>query len=261
MAKMRVRDINLNYEIAGHGQPIVFIHGLGSSARDWEIQIDFFSKEYQVVVLDLRGHGKSDKPPGPYSIPLFTRDTVELIETLGIAPAHVVGISMGGMVGFQLAVDAPELVRSLVVVNSGPEMVIKTLKDRVQVWQRFLIVRLLGMRKMGEVLGGRLFPKPEQSELRQVFVERWAENDPSAYRNAMRAIVGWSVRENIERIQIPVLLVAADGDYTPVHVKAAYVKQIPRAEMVVIEDSRHATPVDRPDEFNRVVLDFLGRQI
>lgn len=260
MANLRVRDTDLYYEIIGQGDPIVFIHGLGSSTRDWEYQIDFFSKHYQVVVFDVRGHGKSGKPPGPYSIPLFAQDTAELIRSLDIAPTHVVGISMGGMIAFQLALDEPELVRSLVVVNSGPEMVVRTMKERVQVFQRFLIVRLLGMRKMGEVLSERLFPKPEQGELRQVFVERWAENDPRAYREAMKAIIGWSVSERLGDIAHPLLVIAADEDYTPVEEKASYVDRMKRAELVVIEDSRHATPAERPEAFNEALRTFLAMQ-
>lgn len=260
MTNLRVRDTDLYYETIGQGDPIVFIHGLGSSSRDWEPQIEFFSQQYQVVVFDVRGHGRSGKPPGPYTIPLFTQDTAELIRSLDIAPAHVVGISMGGMIGFQLALDEPGLVRSLVVVNSGPEMVVRTLKERVGILQRFLIVRLLGMRKMGEVLSQRLFPKPEHGELRRMFVERWAENDPRAYREAMKAIVGWSVSDRLGDIRSPLLAIAADEDYTPVEQKAAYVARIEGAELVVIEDSRHGTPVERPEAFNEAVKTFLATQ-
>ena len=259
MATQKIGDLQMYYEIIGQGEPVLFIHGLGSSARDWESQVGFFSRHYQVIVLDVRGHGKTDKPPGPYSIPLFAQDVLSLLKTLNLGPVHVVGISMGGMVGFQLAVDAPEIVKSLVVVNSGPEMVVRTFKDQLQVWQRFLIVRLAGMRKMGEVLSGRLFPKPEQENLRTTFIERWAENDPRAYRDSLRAIVGWSVSEHLEKIACPVLVIAADQDYTPVEAKASYLRQLKQGEMVVIDDSRHATPVERPDEFNEVLMGFLKK--
>jgi len=260
MAHQRLGDVEIYYEIHGRGDPLVFIHGLGSSVRDWQYQIEPFSQSYQVVAFDVRGHGQSAKPPGPYSIPLFAADAAALIRALGLIPAHVVGISMGGMIGLQLAVDAPDLVRSLVVVNAGPEMIVRTGRERWQIVQRQLIVRVLGMKKMGEVLGGRLFPKPEQGELRQLFAQRWAENDPRAYREAMKALVGWSVADRLEAIACPVLVVAADQDYTPVESKAAYVERLPRGELVVIEDSRHATPVEHPDQFNRVVSDFLRRQ-
>jgi pimeloyl-ACP methyl ester carboxylesterase len=152
MPLLNLDDIDLYYEITGDGEPLLFIHGLGSSCRDWEQQVRFFARRYKVIVFDVRGHGKSGKPPGPYSMPLFAMDTAKMLQALGVGPAHIVGISMGGMIAFQLAVSYPELVRSLVIVNSSPEFTVRTLKQRVQVWQRFLIVRLLGMRKMGKVL-------------------------------------------------------------------------------------------------------------
>ncbi len=259
MPKLHVHDIDLYYETAGQGPPILFIHGLGSSSRDWEPQIAIFSKTHRTVTFDVRGHGQSDKPPGPYSVPLFAADTAALIQALDIAPAHVVGISMGGMIAFQLAVSAPELVKSLVIVNSGPELVLRTWKERLNGLQRLLVVRLLGMRKMGQVLGKRLFPKPEQEELRRMFVERWAENDQRAYYDAMRGLVGWSVADRLGDIQHPTLVIAADEDYTPVSLKRDYVARMPRAELVVIEDSRHATPVERPEQFNQALMAFLSR--
>jgi pimeloyl-ACP methyl ester carboxylesterase len=258
MPRLHAREIDLYYEATGQGQPVLLIHGLGSSTRDWAEQVAFLSKHYQVVVFDLRGHGKSDKPPGPYSIPLFAADTTELITALGFAPAHIVGISLGGMIALQLAASAPDLVRSLVIVNSGPEFIVRTFKERLQVFQRLLIVRLLGMRKMGEVLSKRLLPKPEQEELRRTFVERWAENDVRAYTDAMRAIVGWSVTEHLGSIRCPTLVIAADEDYTPVALKEAYVSKMPRAKLVVIHDSRHATPVDQPEQFNQALMAFLS---
>ena len=261
MAVLRVRDVDLYYEIAGEGQPLLLVHGLGSSTRDWELQVAFFSPDYRVIAFDVRGHGRSDKPPGPYSIPLFADDTAELIRSLGIARAHVMGISMGGMIAFQLAVDAPELVKSLVIVNSAPELILRSFKERVRFLQRLLVVRLLGMRKMGEVLSARLLPKPEHQDLRRKFVERWAQNDKRAYLDSLWALVGWSVAEHLSEIKAPTLVVAADEDYSPVSVKQAYVGRMPHAELVMIADSRHATPVEQPEAFNKVVAAFLARQV
>jgi len=261
MPIVRVQDIQLYYETAGQGEPLLFIHGLGSSTRDWERQVAFFSRRYQVITFDVRGHGRSDKPPGPYSVRLFAADTAALIKSLGIERVHVVGISMGGMIGFQLAIGEPNLVKSLVIVNSGPEFVTRTFKERLGVLQRLLIVRLLGMRRMGEVLGKRLFPKPEQEHLRRVLIERWAENDKRAYLASFRAIMGWSVVERLGEIGCPVLVVAADQDYTPVAFKEAYAANLPHAELAVISDSRHLTPVDRPEQFNEALLAFLSKQV
>jgi pimeloyl-ACP methyl ester carboxylesterase len=260
MPILNLDDIDLYYEVVGEGLPLLLIHGLGSSTRDWAEQVGFFSSRYQVIVFDVRGHGKSSKPPGPYSVPLFAADSAKLLKMLGIGPAHVVGISMGGMIAFQLAVSYPEVTRSLVIVNSGPEFVVRTFKERMQVWQRFLIVRLLGMRKMGEVLSERLFPKPEHEDLKLLFVERWAENDPRAYREAMGAVVGWSVADELGDIRCPTLVIASDGDYTPVAAKKAYIERMANAELVVIEDSRHALPAERPEEFNAALEAFLAGQ-
>ena len=258
MPKMRINDIDLYYESGGRGEPILFIHGLGSSCRDWREQVLFFSTGYHIVVYDVRGHGKSDKPPGPYSVPMFASDTAELLKALDVESAHVIGISMGGMIALQLAVSYPELVRSLVVVNAGPDLVARSFKDRIAIMQRKLMTRLLNMRQIGQILGKRIFPKPEHESLRWMFVERWAENDRRAYREAMSGLVGWSVADQLEGIACPTLVVAADQDYTPVETKRAYVAKMPRAELVVIDDSHHATPVEHPERFNAVVAAFLS---
>lgn len=259
MPKSQSNGINLYYEIHGEGQPLLFIHGLGSSTRDWEFQVSEFSKSYKVITIDLRGHGQSDKPAGPYSMGMFAADTAGLLRVLGIENVHVVGLSLGGGVAFQLAVDAPQTLKTLTIVNSTPELLIRTFKDQMMVWQRIAIVKLLGMRKMGEVLSKRLFIKPEQEDIRQTFIVRWAENDQRAYLNAMRALVGWSVTARIGSIQCPALIISADQDYTPVSVKEEYASQMPGAQLVVIPDSRHATPVENPQLFNLALREFLEK--
>jgi len=260
MPKIMVRDIQLYYEESGSGQPLVFIHGLGSSTRDWQLQIEAFSKDYRVIAFDVRGHGQSDKPPGPYSVKQFAEDTAALFDTLGIEPAHIVGVSMGGMIAFQLAVSHPACVATITIVNSGPELIPRTLPEKLSVYSRILIVQLLGMRRMGEVLAKRLFIKPEQEELRQLFIERWAENDKRAYLDSLRALIGWSVSDYIGHIDCPTLVIAADEDYSPLALKEAYVAKMQNAELQVIEDSRHATPIEKPEVFNTVLDGFLAKQ-
>ncbi len=260
MPKIQSNGINLYYEIHGEGQPLLFIHGLGSSTRDWEFQVQEFSKSYKVITFDLRGHGQSDKPAGPYKMSMFAADTVGLLKALGIENPHIVGLSLGGGVAYQLAVDASLPIRSLTIVNSTPELLVRTFKDRMMVWQRIAIVKLLGMKKMGEMLSKRLFIKPEQEDIRQIFVTRWAENNQRAYLDAMRALVGWSVTAHIGSIRCPTLIIAADQDYSPVSAKEAYTAQIQGARLVVIPDSRHATPVERPQEFNQALMKFLDER-
>jgi pimeloyl-ACP methyl ester carboxylesterase len=259
MPKMLVNSLNVYYETHGEGESLVFIHGLGSSTQDWERQLDYFSSRYQVILVDVRGHGQTDKPPGPYSVPLFAQDLAGLLDTLGIPSAHICGISMGGMIAFQMAVDYPKMVKTLTVVNSGADLVPKNLNDRWKIFQRLVIFRLLSMEKIGETLSKRIFIKPEQEELRTVFVEHWSKNIKPAYMAAMQALVGWTVEDMLGEIACPTLVIAADEDYTPLEDKQQIVTKMKNAELVVIEDSRHATPVEHPELFNQSLGAFIAR--
>ncbi|RLC97640.1 MAG: alpha/beta hydrolase, partial [Chloroflexi bacterium] len=134
MPNMNLGDIEIYYEMMGQGDPLLLIHGLGSSSQDWEMQLPELSSHFQVISIDLRGHGRSGKPPGPYSVSLLAEDTARLISELGLESVHILGISLGGMVAFQLTLDHPELVRSLVIVNSVPELIAHNFKDRIDYW-------------------------------------------------------------------------------------------------------------------------------
>ncbi|WP_165667093.1 alpha/beta fold hydrolase [Metapseudomonas otitidis] len=249
----------LHYEIHGQGTPVLLVHGLGSSILDWEYQLPALSARHQVVLMDVRGHGLSDKPRERYSIAGFAADAAALIEHLGLAAVHLVGISMGGMIGFQLGVDRPELLRSLTIVNSAPEVKPRSPREYLEVAKRWTLSRLLGLDTIAKALGRLLFPLPEQAELRAKVEERWPRNDKRAYLAALDAIIGWGVRERLARITCPTLVVTADRDYTPVAQKEAYVRELPDARLVVIEQSRHATPLDQPQRFNTTLLDFLNQ--
>ncbi len=257
MPTVQTNNITMHYEEAGQGEPLLLLHGLGSSAEDWELQMPAFAQRYRVIVPDARGHGRTDKPPGPYSVPQMAADARGLLDVLGVASAHIVGLSMGGMIAFQMAVDGPERVRSLVIVNSGPALVPRTFNEWLRVRQRLLLARLFSPARSARFLSRRLFPRPEQEEARVQLIERWGRNDPAAYRAAMRALVGWSVLDRVRDIRCPVLVIAGDRDYTPVEAKRAYADLIPGARLVVFEDSGHATPIDQAERFNEVVLGFL----
>jgi 3-oxoadipate enol-lactonase len=259
MPIVHANGIDLYYETRGTGEPVLLIHGLGSSTRDWSPQIDALSKQFTVVAFDVRGHGRSSKPRGRYTVPLFTEDTIALIRELSLGPVHVVGISMGGMIAFQLAVTAPELVRSLVIVNSGPAMLVRTFAERMMIVSRIAIVRLMGMRKMGDVLAARLLPKPEHDALRAAFIERWAGNDSRAYLSSLKALVNWSVADRLAGIGCPVLVLTADHDYTPVAAKEAYLRHLRHGELAVIPDTRHFMTVEAPEAVNAVLTAFLAR--
>jgi pimeloyl-ACP methyl ester carboxylesterase len=260
MPSVQIDGCEIHYERLGSGSPVLLLHGLGSCGRDWERQIAPLAERYAVLSVDLRGHGASGKPPGPYSIAMLAADVVHVLEALGPGPTHVVGISMGGMVGLQLAVDAPALVSSLVVINSAPEVIPRTARERLAIGARFAALRLLGLPWLGGRIAALNFPAAEQRAERLALAARIAANDPAAYRASMKAIVGWSVADRLGSIACPVLVVSGDQDYTPVTAKERYAARIPGARVAVIARSRHVTPLDQPAELNRVLLEFLGSQ-
>lgn len=257
MPELLLGDVRLHYQEQGTGDPVLLLHGLGSSARDWEHQLPALAAHYRVIAVDLRGHGSSERTQGPFSVAQFAGDVAALMDRLQLPTAHLVGISMGGMVGFQLAVDAPARVRSLVAINAGPELVARSLRQHLQLWLRRGVFRLFGLRRVAALLAPRLFPKPEQGPLRETFLLRWLENDPVAYGKAFRMLLGWSVVDRLERLVAPVLLIAGDGDYTPVSSKQAFLAHLPTGRLAVVEDSRHASTVDQPQRVNALLLDFL----
>ena len=258
MATLHLNGIDVHYEVHGEGFPLLLIHGLGSCLEDWEFQVPEFAKQYRVITYDLRGHGRSGKPEGPYSMAQFAEDAAELLRALGVDSAHVVGISLGGGIAFQLVVSHPALVKSLVIVNSGPEAIFRSFKQRVSFWVRFAIVRLMGLPKMAKVLSEKLFVDAGQDQMRATFVERFSRNDKRAYLATMRAFIGWSVTPKISAIRCPVLALGAEWDYTPVDLKEEYVAQIPGATLVVIPASHHALPMERPQAFNEALQTFLA---
>jgi len=253
-----VDDVRLYYTDRGQGTPLLFVHGLGSSGRDWAAQIEHFARRHRVLRVDLRGHGRSERGRGAYSIPQFARDVAVFVRKCEVEPVHVVGLSMGGMIALELAASAPRLLRSLVVVNSVADMRLHSWHD---VWfyaSRRLTVQVLGMRRVGQLLARKLFVKPEQDDLRRKFVRRWAQNDKRAYLKSVDAIMRWSVADRLGRIDVPTLLVSSDEDYTPVAAKERMAARMPRADLAVVNDARHALPVERPDTFNALVGDFLS---
>lgn len=260
MSFLSLKDLNLHYETTGNGEPILFLHGLGSSGLDWEPQYKELEKKYKCILPDLRGHGKTDKPNGSYSIAGMANDVIELIESLHFTSVHLVGISMGGAVAFQIAHTRPKLVKSMVIINSVSDWRMKTIGERFKLGQRKLIVRLMGMRKMGEVLARRLFPKPKHNLIRQDFIEKWATNDTSAYLKSLNALVDWFLSANdLKQMNMQTLFLVSDLDYSPIAKKEKIASLIPNAKVEIIEDARHAVTVEYPEIVNKHLLAFFNQ--
>jgi len=255
---IRVNGVDIFFDVHGEGEPLVMLHGLGSSSQDWEHQVPAFAAHYRVTTPDLRGFGRSAKPRGPYSIAQYAADVRSLLNELDIRRCHLLGLSMGGAIAFQIALDDPGRLASLIIVNSSPSFELSNWRRRLMAWTRQLLPHVFGMRGLSHYVVSHLFPKPEQHELRARLIARGSSNDRDAYIAALHALKGWTVEKRLAEIGTPTLVISAEFDYTPVSEKERYVARMRNARLRVIPDSRHASHWDQPQRFNREVLDFLA---
>ena len=260
MPVVPVNDVNIHYRIhgGGEGEPIVFIHGLGSSGNEWMYQLPDFEPAYKVITLSLRGHGESDKPEGPHSIKQYARDVAGLLEQLGIERCALLGFSLGGAVAYQMAVDNPHSATKLVVVNSLASFELDHWRKYFAVFMRVGMTKLFGMQRMARFAAKRMFPAPDQAHLRHRMISRHKDNDRASYLAALNALVGWSVRDQLSSIQLPTLIVASENDFITLGDKRIDADQIPNARIAFIPDSHHGPQFDQSELFNEIVLDFLG---
>jgi pimeloyl-ACP methyl ester carboxylesterase len=257
LASLELNGVRIHYETQGSGPALLLLHGLGASCDDWMFQVAAFAPHFRVVTPCLRGFGHSQRPAYGYSIAQHARDALALLDALGIRRCHVVGHSMGGAIAFEMALEEPARVASLVVLNSQPSFELDSLRKRLLLVWRLLLARVLGMRRMSRLMAGRHFPRPDQAEVREQVIRRHAGNDARVYMANLRALAGWTVVDRLREIRAPVLLVTADQDFTAVEEKRRYLAELPDARLEVIPDSRHVTHLDQPEAFNRVVLEFL----
>ncbi len=260
MPMIKISDINIYYEITGKGDPILFLHGLGSSTRDWEKQVSEFSKVNQVITTDFRGHGRSAKPSGPYSIELFANDIATFLRSILTTPAHIVGLSMGGAVSFHLAIDHPDVVKSITISNMSAAMPVKTLAQKKRYYARVFMVKFLGTKKMGRIIASNVFPKEDQQNLRYLLEKRWAENPRKPYLSALHALKNWNIMDRLNSIKCPVFVIHSENDYSPLAHKKEYTAMIPNATLVQIPDSGHIVNMEKPNQYNKVLKGFLDSQ-
>jgi pimeloyl-ACP methyl ester carboxylesterase len=247
----------MHVEEHGDGPAVLLLHGLGSSGVDWSQVVPRLASTRRVLVPDVRGHGRTDKPKGPYTIPLFARDVAALCDALQLREVDVVGLSMGGMIGFHLAVDRPDLVRSFTVVNSGPGLKAAGLRGWLFMRLRVLTLWAVGPKRLAQRLAEKLFPEGHQAELRRATAERLGANEKDVYLRSTRALVGWSVEDRLGEIACPVLVVHSEHDYTPLAFKQGFTQKLKRARLEVLAGSRHYATFDAADRLRELVARFL----
>ncbi|MCB0334328.1 MAG: alpha/beta hydrolase, partial [Bdellovibrionales bacterium] len=242
------------------GPTLIFLHGLGSSKRDWKHQLSYFSQDYRCIAFDLPGHGESSREWPPYDVASFAQVIALALRERNLSDVHVIGVSMGGMVGYELAAEYPELLASLTVVNVLPEFPSLPLKSKLSFLRRLGLLYFFGMKAMAEDLAPQLFPYDSQEKVREQFILRWSENDLKVYRKCLMAISRWSILKRLPKITLPVHIVAGDRDYVSPELHQKHAKLLPNGTFSLIEDSGHATPIDQAQAFNASVLAFLRKE-
>lgn len=258
MSSLTINSITLNIIDVGAGQPVVWLHGLGSCGADWCLQTPVFSQHFRVIAPDLRGHGHSASSIERVTIPRLAQDIVALMDALHLPSAHIVGWSLGGTIAQQLAIDFPDRVDRLVLTNTFAHLWPTNSREALILIRRAIVSMLLPLNTTGRVVAADLFPRPDQAELRQAVIDRVGGNNVHAYRKFIGAIRRFDVRQQLSRIHAPTLVVTGDHDnVVPRGCQLQLVHSIPQVEWKLIKDSGHATPIDQPEEFNRFVMEFL----
>ena len=255
-------DAPLHYTLRGRRSApvVVLLHGLGSSSADWPEQLAVLEACYRVVAVDLPGHGRSALPACPLTVESMARDVAGLLVRLGEGPAHVLGLSLGACVALRLALAAPERVRSLTLVNPFARVRPAGPGDLARLVLRMLLLGTAPMSAVATHVARRLFPWPEQGALYDAAVASLAATSRRAYFAAMRALAKFDARGQVAAIRHPTLIVAGDRDTSvPLAAKVALAAAIPRASLLVVPASGHATPHDQPRVFNRALLEFLAK--
>jgi 3-oxoadipate enol-lactonase len=256
-------SLAIEYSDSGPAQAptVLLLHGLGATRESWLLQIPAFQQAgFRVLAADARGFGRSSYPGGRLGVADMAADHAALLERLAAAPAHVVGLSMGGTTALQLAVSYPHMVRSLTLANTFAALRPHSPRGWLYFGLRLLLVHTLGIRAQALAVSRRVFPQPEQEALRQELVEQVTQAHPQAYRAAMRSLARFNLAGRLGEVRCPTLVVTGENDTTIApRVQARLVEGIPGARQVRIAGAGHAAPVDRPAEFNHHVLEFLSQ--
>ncbi|MFW9848578.1 MAG: alpha/beta fold hydrolase [Candidatus Thorarchaeota archaeon] len=262
MPVSRVNGINIYYELHGDGEPVIFGNGVFSNTLGWLYQVPVFSKEYQVILYDMRGQGQSDKPPGPYSFDIHAEDQKALLDELGISKVHHVGISYGAELGLVFALKYPEMLKSLVVC-SGVSYVGPLLNHMCQLWRS--VCKLgnpdLFFHATVPLNFGPTFLK-EQVAFLEKAKERYAELEFAPFVSLLDAFLALNITDQLSQIEIPTCIIAGEDDILkPANPYSSVIHdKISNSEMIIVRASGHAVTFEKPEEFNSIVLGFLRKQ-
>jgi len=262
MPKVRVADISIHYETYGQGEPLVLIMGLGGGSSLWWRQVAFFSPEYHVVTFDSRGVGLTDKPDTPYSMDMLVDDAAGLLERLGIASAHIYGVSMGGMVAQELALRYPELVSSLILGATTCGGGHAAMPSQEMLQELFGIMTLSpdeAVRVSTSVTFSATFVELHPDKINDWLI-KGAESPPSpmGFKRQAEAAAGFDTYDRLPQIRVPTLILAGTADQLiPSENSRILASRIPNAKLVLFEGAGHGYLWEAEEEANCIVHDFL----
>jgi len=225
---------------------------LGSTVALWEPQVPVLARNLRVVRFDLRGHGRSLVPPGPYTVEDLGRDVLELMDHLGIARAHYAGVSLGGMIGMWLAAHAPARIDRLALVCTGAHL------PPAQGWlDRAAIVRAGGVAAVADAILARWFTPAfaDTEPYRRMLVATPAEG----YAACCEAIAALDLRPVLGTIGAPTLVIAGEQDpATPPEMGRQIAATIPQATFVAVPQAAHLANVEQAETVTRLLATHLG---
>lgn len=266
MSTVTTNGIDLYYERHGSGPVVALIPGLGYDGWMWHKMIPGLAEQFQVVSIDNRGSGQSDKPPGPYTAQMLAADVIGLLDALGERKAHIVGHSMGGFIAQAIAVDYPERVDRLVLsaTNFGGPHHVPITPPAMAVLTDVSGEPLERLRR-----GIVISTAPGFAERSAEVVESWVQHraahpiDPTGYQAQLAIGLGLlseaaSFEHKLGRVTAPTLILFGEHDAVVPPANAELLaSKLPNARVEILPNAGHFFPFETPQAANRVITDFL----
>lgn len=258
----KVNNININYEVEGDGEPLVIVPGICSSLHDWSRHVPYLRKYFQVIRLDNRGVGQSDKPAGDYSIAMMANDALALLDYLQIEQAHFLGTSMGGAIVQEMALLFPARAKKIIIANSAAKFsqftryILTTQAQVLELTGDFGLVYRVGM---PWIFSPQFFE--DQALVEEVTNMALLAKDKislTGIKGQAAACISHDATARLGQIKAPTLVIAASEDILVRPDESEQMaKIIPNAQYALIYGVGHACPIEGFDEFIRIVKDFL----
>jgi pimeloyl-ACP methyl ester carboxylesterase len=264
MPQVTVNNINMYYRTVGEGTPLVMIMGFTANSDWWpEQMIEDLSKDFKLILPDNRGSGRSEIGRQWYSMKQFADDTIALMDSLEIENAHILGVSMGGMIAQEIALNYPERVNQLILACTacGPRRGSILSKERVSLWKNYLFNSKVRQRILAvNIFFSPKYLKTEPFEELHKFAAKMniAPIKTEGKIRQLGAILQFNSYSRLPSLKNPTLIIAGSLDYM-IPIKNAYIlaTQIPNSKLVIFEGHGHAFFNESIDETILTVSDFL----